>query len=67
MVQWPAMLLGDIEYDKNEDIIQLYPRMLVQGLLHNMMTFSCMLKACGNMGELVVHTKMKLDCEMNLS
>ena len=25
MVQWPAMLLGYIEQDKNEDAIQLYP------------------------------------------
>ena len=32
MVQWPAMLLGYIEHDKKEDAIQLYLRMLVQGL-----------------------------------
>ena len=56
------MLLGYTEQDKNEDAIQLYPQMLVQGfLLPNMITFSGMLKACGNRGELVVHTKMKLD------
>ena len=40
--------------------------MLVQGfLLPNMMTFSSMLKACGNMGELIVHSKMKLDFVMD--
>ena len=65
VVQWTAMLLGYTEHDKNEDAIQLYLQMLVQGLLPNMMTFSGMLKACGNMGELVVHTKMKLDFEMD--
>ena len=53
VVQWTAMLLGYTEHDKNEDAIQLYPQMLVQSLLRNMMTFSGMLKACGNMGELV--------------
>ena len=67
MVQWSSMLLGYIEHDKNEDAIQLYPRMLVQGLLPTMMTFSSMLKACGNMGELVVHTETKLDFEMDLN
>ena len=42
--------------------MQFYPQMLVQGfLLPYMMTFFGMSKACGNMGELVVHTKMKLD------
>ena len=67
VVQWHVMLLGYTEHDKNEDAIQLYPQMLVQSLLRNMMTFSGMLKACGNMGELVVHAKMKLDFEMDLS
>ena len=62
-----AMLLGYIEHDKNEDAMQLYSRMLVQGLLPTFMTFSGMLKACGNMGGLVIHTKMKLDFEMDLS
>ena len=65
VVQWTAMLLGYTEHDKNEDAIQLYLQMLVQGLLPNMMTFFGMLKACGNMGELVVHTKMKLDFVMD--
>ena len=61
-----AMLLGYIEHDKNEDVLQLYPLMLVQGfLLPNMMTFSGMLKACGNMGALVVHIEMKLDFVMD--
>ena len=32
-------LIGYIEHDKNEDVIQLYLQMLVQGLLPNMMTF----------------------------
>ena len=59
--------MGYIEHDKNEDAIQLYPQMPVQGRLPNMMTFYGMLKACGNMGELVVHAKMKLDFEMDLS
>ena len=40
------------EHDKNEDAKQLYLQMLVQGLLPNMMTFSGMLKACGNMGDI---------------
>ena len=57
--------MGYIEHDKNEDAIQFYPHRLVRGLLPNMMTISGMLKACGNMGELVVHTKMKLDFEMD--
>ena len=61
------MLLGYTKHDKNEDAIQLYPQMLVQSLLRNMMTFSGMLKACGNMGELVVHIEMKLDLKMDLS
>ena len=30
-----------------------------------MMTFFGMLKACGNMGKLIVHTKMKLDFVMD--
>ena len=47
------MLLDYIEHDKNEDAIELYPQMLVQGLLPTMMIFSDMLKACGNMRELV--------------
>ena len=60
------MLLGYFEQDKNEDVIQFYPQILVQGfLLPNMVTFSSMLKACGNKGELVVHTKMKLDFVMD--
>ena len=67
VVQWYAMLLGYIEHDKHEDAIQLYPQMPVQGRLPNMMTFYGMLKACGNMGELVVHTEMKSDFEMDLS
>ena len=58
--------MGYIEHDKNENAMQLYPRMLVQGLLPTMMTFSGMLKASGNMGELVVQTEMKLDFEMDL-
>ena len=52
VVLWTAMLLGYAEHDKNEDAIQLYLQMLVQGLLPNMMTFSGMLKACGNMGDI---------------
>ena len=52
VVQWTVMLLGYIEHDKNEDATQLYLQMLVQGLLPNMMTFSGMLKACGNMGDI---------------
>ena len=52
MVQWTAMLLGYTNHDKNEDAIQLYIQLLVQGLLPNMMTFSGMLKACGNMGDI---------------
>ena len=43
VVQWTAMLLGYIEHDKNEDAIQLYLQMLVQGLLPNMMSFFGML------------------------
>ena len=59
------MLLGYIEHDKYEDATQFYSQMLVQGfLLPNTITFSGMLKACGNKGELVVHTKMKLDFVM---
>ena len=65
--QWTAMLLGYIEHDKNEDAIQLYPQMLVQGLLPNIMTFFGMLKASANVGELVVYTEMKFDFEMDLS
>ena len=61
------MLLGYIEHGKNEDATQLYPQMLLQGLLPNMMTFFGMLKASGNMGELVVDIEMKLDFEMDLS
>ena len=44
VVQWPTMLLGYTKHDKNEDVIQLYPQMLVQGLLPNLMTFFGMLK-----------------------
>ena len=32
-VQGTAMLLGYVEHDKNEDAIQFYPQMLVQGFL----------------------------------
>ena len=50
VVQWTAMLFGYTEHDKNEDAIQLHPQMVVQGLLlPNMMTFSGMSKAGGNM------------------
>ena len=35
VVQWTAMLLGYTEQDKNEDGIQVYLQMLVQGLLSN--------------------------------
>ena len=60
------MLLGYTKHDKNKDAIQFYPQMLVQGfLLPNMMTFSGVLKTCGNIGELIVHTKMKLDIVMD--
>ena len=52
VVQWFVMLLGYTKHDKNEDAIQLYLQMLVQGRLPNMMTFSGMLKACGNMGDI---------------
>ena len=48
------MLLGYIEHDRYEEGF----------LLPNTITFFGMLKACGNKGELVVHTKMKLDFVM---
>ena len=54
------MLLGYTEHDKNEDAIQLYLQMLVQGLLPNMMTFSGMLKSCGNMGD--IQKREQLPC-----
>ena len=66
VVQWTTMLLGYTEHNKNENVIQFYPQMLVQGfLLPNMMAFFSMLKECGNMEELVVHMKMKLDFVMD--
>ena len=67
VVQWFVMLLGYTKHDKNEDAIHLYHQMFVQGLLLKMITFSSRLKACGNIAELVVHTEMKLDFEMDLN
>ena len=64
---WYAMLLGYTEHDKNEDATQIYPQMLVQCLLVNKITFSSTLKKIGKMGELVVHTEMKLDFEVDLN
>lgn len=47
-VSWTALISGYAEHGPSEEAVTCYERMQIQGVVPNVITFACVLKACGN-------------------
>ncbi|KAI5071803.1 hypothetical protein GOP47_0014054 [Adiantum capillus-veneris] len=50
VVSWSALIAGYVEQDQGEKAFDLLEQMKTDGLLPDSVIFSCILKACGNIG-----------------
>ncbi|KAL4189926.1 hypothetical protein AMTRI_Chr08g209480 [Amborella trichopoda] len=69
-VSWNAMISAYTQRDYHKEGLELYSKMVKQGVKPNLYTFACVLKACGKLGALAegknVHKYAKeLDLESN--
>eukprot|EP00250_Pteridium_aquilinum_P019581 c24490_g13_i2 orf=421-1401(+) len=50
VVAWTSLIAGYTEHEWGEDALKCYDKMKEKGVSPNAFTFSCSLKACGNIG-----------------
>ncbi|KAI5055236.1 hypothetical protein GOP47_0030381 [Adiantum capillus-veneris] len=51
VVSWNALIAGHCQHEHNEEALKCFERMKGEGLSPDVMTFGCILKACGSLGE----------------
>lgn len=61
-VSWGAIIAGYVGYGKNFHALKLFEKMQLRGMQANAVVFSCILKACGNIGAIqhgrIIHDKV---------
>ncbi|KAI5058831.1 hypothetical protein GOP47_0027001 [Adiantum capillus-veneris] len=50
VVSWNSLIGGYTSYECNEEALNCFEQMQFEGIFPDSLTFSCILKACGNMG-----------------
>jgi pentatricopeptide repeat protein len=50
VVSWNTLICGYVQYAQNQEALYSFDRMQSEGLTPDVVTFMCILKACGNIG-----------------
>ncbi|KAH7373056.1 hypothetical protein KP509_17G035100 [Ceratopteris richardii] len=50
VVTWNALVGGFSQYERDEEALKLFEDMQLHGVIPNAVTYTCALKACGNLG-----------------
>ncbi|KAH7306665.1 hypothetical protein KP509_22G024000 [Ceratopteris richardii] len=66
VVSWTTLIAGYVHHGYSEKALDCYAQMLLEGFSPDIFTLTCVLKACGNMGNLnmgqQIHAQIEQDC-----